>query len=359
MELKRKVLQTIKEQDLVRDGDHLVLGFSGGPDSLALFYSLLEIMRDNRKTGGKYGFSFTIHPVHVNHKMRPGAAEEDQAFCEEFCRNLAETEEGVFPLRVFTEDCNALAKEMKITSEEAGRLVRYDAFRQVAGEVKEHYGCTSDQVRILVAQNMNDQAETVLFRILRGTGPDGLSGIAPKRTDESGFAVIRPLLNVSRQEIEAYISEKELEPRRDHTNDEAVYTRNKIRLELIPFIEEKFNPNLTETLARLADLARDDKEYIHRQAHEAYEAASTREGRLSIGILNQMMPALRSRVYMAALKDKGLTEDVTQKHLKAIDSLREAMSHGGAFTELPGGYRVMRVKRELVFFAPDENKDFG
>ncbi len=359
MEFKKKILRTIKEQDLFRDGDHLVLGFSGGPDSLALFYSLLEILRDNRKTGGKYGLSFTLHPVHVNHKMRPGAAEEDQAFCEEFCRKLSETEEGVFPLIVFTEDCNALAAELKITSEEAGRLVRYRSFRQVGAEVQEKYGCGPDQIKILVAQNMNDQAETVLFRILRGTGTDGLSGIASKRTDESGYSVIRPLLNVSRREIEAYIEAKDLEPRRDLTNDEAVYTRNKIRLELIPFIEERFNPNVTETLSRLADVAREDKEYLHDQARSAYEEACTGEGRLDLRKLEAMMPALRSRVYMAALKDKGLTEDVTLKHLKAIDSLRYAMGHGCAYTELPGGYRVMRVRRELVFFAPGETNEPG
>lgn len=357
MELKKKILQTIKERDLLRDGDHLVIGFSGGPDSLALFYSLLEILRDNRKTSGKFGLNFTLHPVHVNHKMRPGAAEEDQAFCEEFCGKLAETEEGVFPLQVFTEDCNALAKEMKITSEEAGRLVRYRSFRQVADQVKAQFGCKPDHVKILVAQNMNDQAETVLFRILRGAGTDGLSGIAYTRTDESGYSVVRPLLNVSRQEIEVYLEEKGLEPRRDLTNDEALYTRNKIRLELIPFLEENFNPNVTETLARLAELAGEDKEFLHREAQKAYEEARTGEGRLDSKKLEAMMPALRSRVYMAALKDKGLKEDVTRKHLKAIDDLREALGHGGAYTELPGGYRVMRDRRELVFFAPGETPE--
>ena len=354
MELKKKILGTIKDRDLVKDGDHLVIGFSGGPDSLALFYGLLEILRDNRKTGGRFGLNFTLHPVHVNHKMRPGAAEEDQAFCEEFCRDLAETEEGVFPLRVFTEDCNALARELKVTSEEAGRMVRYRSFRQVADEVRASFKCGQYQVKILVAQNMNDQAETVLFRILRGTGTDGLSGIAYSRADESGYAVLRPLLNVSRQEIEAYIEEKSLEPRRDHTNEEAIYTRNKIRLELIPYLEENFNPNITETLARLAELAGEDKEYLHSEANRAYEEARTGEGRLDIKKLRAMMPALRTRVYMAALRDKGLTEDVTRKHLISIDRVREAMGHGGAYAELPGGYRVMRQKGELVFFAPEE-----
>ncbi|MBQ7703691.1 MAG: TilS substrate-binding domain-containing protein, partial [Firmicutes bacterium] len=184
-----------------------------------------------------------------------------------------------------------------------------------------------------------------------------MAGIAPKRLDESGYQVIRPLLNVSRKEIEAYIEEKGLEPRRDLTNDEALYTRNKIRLELIPLLEKEFNPNVTETLARLAELAGEDKEFLHHMARAAYEGAATGEGRLDIRKLNDMMPALRTRVYMAALKDKGLTEDVTAKHLKAIDALREAMNHGNPYTELPGGYRVMRVKRELVFFAPGEQRN--
>ncbi len=170
-----------------------------------------------------------------------------------------------------------------LTSEEAGRKARYDAFfetaqgiaqeltqgiaqelaqgfaqglaQELAGELEQH--CTqepsmpgTDKIAIAVAQNANDQAETILFRMLRGTGTDGLAGIAYKRY-ERGFAIVRPLLDVPRDEIEKYCEERNLSPRIDHTNNEAIYARNKIRLELLPMLREKFNPNIIETINRL------------------------------------------------------------------------------------------------------------
>jgi tRNA(Ile)-lysidine synthase len=337
---EESVKKTIETRGLIPKGSAVILGLSAGPDSLCLLHILL---------GLKEKLGFELRALHVNHMLRGADADADESFARSFCE-----EQGI-PLRVVKKDVMAMAKEQGLSTEDAGRRVRYEAFFRYAEELRKD----GRPALIALAHNRNDQAETVLFRILRGTGTDGLSGIASKRTDESGYSVIRPLLNVSRREIEAYIEAKDLEPRRDLTNDEAVYTRNKIRLELIPFIEERFNPNVTETLSRLADVAREDKEYLHDQARRAYEEACTGEGRLDLRKLEAMMPALRSRVYMAALKDKGLTEDVTLKHLKAIDSLRYAMGHGCAYTELPGGYRVMRVRRELVFFAPGETNEPG
>ena len=354
MEFKRKILGTIKEKNLIKDGDHLVLGLSGGPDSLSLYHALLELKKDNLKTGGKFGFSFTLHPVHVNHKFRPGAAEEDQKYCEELCLRVSQETEGFFPLRSFEVDCNALASELGMTSEEAGRKARYDAFRTVCREVMEKYSCEKDAVKILVAQNANDQAETILFRILRGTGPDGLSGIAYDRGDESGFRVIRPLLDIKRDEIEKYCEEKGLEPRRDHTNEEALYSRNKIRLELLPLLEKEFNPNIIDTLNRLGRLESEDKGYIYKEALRAMEDARTGAMSFDIRKLGQLDPAVRSRVYMLALNAVGMRENITEKHMRAIESIRVSQNHKEAYTELTGGFRVSRKKNELVFYPNGE-----
>ena len=254
--MKQRVLETIKTHELLEDGTHIVLGLSGGPDSVCLFDVLLELSAVK---------NFRIHPVHVNHKFRPGDAERDQEYVEELCRQRGLT------CRTFTVDCNALAREEGLTSEEAGRKARYDAFfetaqgitqgfaqglaQELAGELEQH--CTqepsmpgTDKIAIAVAQNANDQAETILFRMLRGTGTDGLAGIAYKRY-ERGFAIVRPLLDVPRDEIEKYCEERNLSPRIDHTNNEAIYARNKIRLELLPMLREKFNPNIIETINRL------------------------------------------------------------------------------------------------------------
>ena len=354
MEFKVRILNTVKERDLFKDGDHLVLGLSGGPDSLSLYNALLELMEDNIRTRGRFGFSFTLHPVHVNHKFRPGAAEEDQAFCEKLTKTWNEKLADAYPVRSFVVDCNAMAKELGMTSEEAGRKARYDAFRTVGKEVMDSFGCEAGKVKILVAQNADDQAETILFRILRGTGPDGLGGIAYKRDDESGFEVVRPILDITRDEIEKYCSEKGLEPRRDHTNEEALYARNKIRLELLPLLKKEYNPNITETLNRLGRLASEDKGYIYERAAEAYEEALTGEHSLDVRKLKELAPSVRKRVFLMALSASGKRENVTEKHLRAVEAVMNSNNHKAATAELTGGFRVARIKRDLIFYREDE-----
>ena len=211
-----------------------------------------------------------------------------------------------------------------------------------------------ESIKILVAQNANDQAETILFRILRGTGPDGLSGIAYEREDESGFRVVRPLLDIKREEIERYCEEKGLRPRRDHTNDEAIYSRNKIRLELIPLLEKEYNPSVIDALNRLGRLSQEDKGYIYKTALEAYEDAMTDQGTLDIRKLDLLDLPVRNRVYMLALSDAGMRENMTEKHLRAIEKIRLSRNHPMAYTELSDGFRVARKKHELVFYREDE-----
>jgi len=353
MELKTKILNTVKERELFKDGDHLVLGLSGGPDSLSLYNALLELMEDNLRTSGRFGISFTLHPVHVNHKFRPGAAEEDQAFCEKTAMDASEMLSGAYPIRSFTVDCNALASELGMTGEEAGRKARYDAFRTVGREVMDEFSCGPEKVKILVAQNADDQAETILFRILRGTGTDGLSGMAYDREDESGFRVIRPILDIKREEIERYCEEKGLEPRRDHTNEEAVYARNKIRLELLPLLKKEYNPGITDALNRLGRLAEEDKGYIYKNAVSALERLRTGEHSFEVRGLKELEPSVRKRVYLLALSEIGMRENVTEKHLKAVDSVLGSQNHKAATAELTGGFRVSRIRRDLVFFKED------
>ena len=140
----------------------------------------------------------TLHPVHINHMFRPGAAERDQKYVEELCEKMGT------PAISMTVDCSRMASELGMTSEEAGRKARYDAFFEAAGRIEEEPG---RRVRIAVAHNAEDQAETVLFRILRGTGTDGLAGMAYEREERRGdrtYPVIRPLLDTSRKDIEEY-----------------------------------------------------------------------------------------------------------------------------------------------------------
>ena len=222
--LEKKVLDAITEYKLIEENDHIVVGVSGGPDSMALLYCLLEA----RKT-----IPFSIHIAHVNHGVRGEEARSDQLFVERISKELG--------LPYYTINVNMIeyGKERGITAEEAGRELRYGFFR----DILERHG----RGKIAVAHNMNDQAETLLMRIMRGTGPDGLKGMDYKSDD-----IIRPILGIDRKEIEDYIRQKGIETVLDKTNLQPIYSRNKVRLELIPYIEENFNPNIVTTLWRMS-----------------------------------------------------------------------------------------------------------
>ncbi|MEA4922973.1 MAG: tRNA lysidine(34) synthetase TilS [Eubacteriaceae bacterium] len=322
---KTTILKTIDEHKLLNEGDHLVLGLSGGPDSLCLFDVLCSI-RDEMK--------LKIDAVHVNHKFRPGDAEEDQSFVEQICK-----ERGI-RCWAYEEDCRAIARELGLTDEEAGRKVRYDAFARVSGElVKE--GENAEKIKIAVAQNLNDQAETLLFRILRGTGTDGLSGIEYLRRDRTGFFIIRPLLDVARDDVEEYCRVHELQPRIDKTNNESVYTRNKIRLELLPYLEENFNENIRDAINRLCKIAREDTDFIWKKTEEAWKEVfiSNTGGVCSLNreVMKDMPPAIRHRIIMKAFSEVGLHRDISYTHLEQASLLIDK-GKSSASIDFPMGY---------------------
>lgn len=332
--VENKIINRIEKSNLINRGEHVVIGLSGGPDSVCLFY-VLDKLREE--------MNLQIYPVHINHKFRPGAAEADQEYCENLCRQMGYT------CRSFVFDCMAIAKEKKMTSEEAGRLVRYDSFAKVAMELV-NKGIPKESIKIAVAQNADDQAETVLFRLVRGAGIDGISGISYLRTDENGFKIIRPLLDVYKVEILEYCKQKDLNPCIDKTNFEEVYTRNKYRLDLIPHIEEKFNPAFKDALIRLAESARWDKEYLYEEAGKLYRKALCEETdkqiTLSGSVLAEAPKALRIRVFSMALAKLGLEKDVAFSHFDGLESLLANPNPSARF-DLPAGYYGIKVYENL------------
>lgn len=242
--LEDKVLNTIKKYELIEKGNTIVIGVSGGPDSMALLNSLYNLNK-NRKIDCK------IVVAHINHGIRKEADEETK-FVQKFCENRE------IPCYIKKEKVEELAKKQKIGTEEAGRKLRYSFFEEVLEKTKAS--------KIATAHNANDNAETVLMNIIRGSGTAGLKGIEIKRENK----YIRPLIKCERNEIEEYCSKEQLDPRQDKTNKENIYTRNKIRNELIPFIQEKFNPNIIVTLNRLSELAYNENEYIQNQTKIEY-----------------------------------------------------------------------------------------
>lgn len=322
--------------------------------------------------------NLTIHPVHVNHKFRPGAAEEDQKYVEALCRQRG------LVCKSFVVDCNKLAQEEGLTSEEAGRKARYEAFTKTAAEIAEH--AAQEKIVIAVAQNANDQAETILFRILRGTGTDGLAGIAYKRY-EGDVPVVRPLLDVMRDEIEKYCEARNLSPRIDHTNKEAIYARNKIRLELLPYLAENLNANIIETIDRLGRNAACDKEFLNEEAERALVTALVRDGtacekndrrrvdgvregggkcvdgrqsgaetEIFVSNVKSIHRAVRMRVYNKVLAGIGLTENITEAQLSAVERVLFSESPS-AVCDLADGYRVAKVYDRLRFYKTVETQD--
>ena len=164
--VKKNIKNTIVKNNLINAGEHIVIGLSGGPDSVCLFSVLAELQDE---------LQITLHAVHVNHGFRPGAAEDDQQYVEQLCRKMG------IECTSFVYDCNAVAEELGLSSEEAGRKVRYESFMTVAEQID----APEEKIKIAVAQNADDQAETVLFRLMRGTGTDGLAGMAYSRMEKN------------------------------------------------------------------------------------------------------------------------------------------------------------------------------
>lgn len=243
--LEKKVLNTIKKYELIKNGDNIVVGVSGGPDSMALLNSLINIKQTSN-------IKFDIVVAHINHMIRTEAEEETkyvQAFCKE--KNIE--------CFVKREKVEEIAKNDKIGTEEAGRKVRYSFFDEVAKKVNAN--------KIATAHNANDNAETVLMNIIRGSGTSGLKGIEPIRENK----YIRALIECTRSEIEEYCEEQRLKPKIDKSNMENIYTRNKIRNLLIPYIKENFNPNIITSLNRLSALASSENIFIEKKVEESYK----------------------------------------------------------------------------------------
>lgn len=241
--MKNKVLNTIKKYNLIQENDKIVIGVSGGPDSMCLLHIL---------NGLKEKLNFEIVVAHINHMIRKEAEEETQ-YVKNFCDKLG--------IKCYIKRIDVIDKsnKEKIGTEEAGRKARYDFFEEVLNIVNAN--------KIATAHNENDNAETVLMNIFRGAGTSGLKGIEPIRDNK----YIRPIIECERSEIEEYCRVNKLQPKIDKTNLENVYTRNKIRNVLIPEIKKEFNPNIIESLNKLSILARQENNFIQEYAKNIME----------------------------------------------------------------------------------------
>ena len=342
MDLIRTVEALIEERELLDQGDGVIVGCSGGPDSMCLLHLLMGLQER---------MELTLKVVHLEHGFRGDASERDAQYVEDFCEQYG------IPCVIHREQVRELAKQAGISEETAGREARYRHFFRERENLRQDMiraGKTDPQVKIAVAHNKNDQAETILMRIMRGTGLEGLCGMELKRED----GIIRPLLTTDRSDIESYCEQYVLEPRRDLTNEEAEYTRNRIRLELLPYMKGQFNDNVEDALIRLAAIASESCEVIREEAQRCMsELRRDERGRVidREGLAVQK-DGIRHEILRQTMKAMGLTTNVSAVHLHQIDELLCGEAASGS-VDLPGGYRMSVGYGQIAWQSPDEAGD--
>ncbi len=320
-----KVINTISKFDMIKKGDTIAVGVSGGADSVCLLDVLNSFKED---------FELNIIIVHINHNIRGAEADSD----EDYVISLGERYN--LPVKVFSYPCEEMAKAEGISTEEMGRRLRYKAFNDVAGK----------SGKIAVAHNINDNCETMFINFIRGTGLRGLGGIAPVRDN-----IIRPLIGVTKAEIEKYCIENKLKYCSDRTNYEDIYTRNKLRLNIIPLIEKSFNKDISSTLFRTANILRSEEEYINSQALKAYINCLVEEHRIDIEKLKSFDYVIQRRIVRTGFRD-FLTDlhDISYDHVESVLALCNGES--GRIAELPSGLRAVREHNTLYFYKDKKDK---
>lgn len=323
MNFEQKVKRFIEKYHMLSEGAGVLVGLSGGADSVALL-EVLCALREHWK--------LRIAAVHVHHGVRQEAWQD-----VELCKNLCAEKEIAFYCEYA--DVPKLAREWGLSVEEAGRKVRYMLFEKYRQQLELDF--------IAVAHHQNDQAETMLFQLFRGSGLRGLSGIPVQRG-----CIIRPLAGVSRLEIEEYLESRQQDYVVDATNLTDVYTRNKIRQHILPLAEE-IAPGAIENMNRAGAQLREIQEFMQEQAESFLEKNSQREQNsealhIQVAALKAVHPALQKAVIMTAIEQAFHSRrDITEKHVEAI---RDLLNKGGEkVVNLPKAGVVIKTYERLTF----------
>lgn len=297
-----KILKFVKENRILENGDSVVLGVSGGADSICMLYILNEL---------KCEMNLTLTAVHVNHHIRGEEADEDMNYVVSRCEKL-----GV-PLEVFHIFVKDEARKRGMTEEEAGRACRYECFESICSKTGAN--------KIAVAHNLNDNSETILFNLFRGTGVKGLSGIPVRRAN-----VVRPLLCCTRDEIEMYLTANGIDYRNDSTNFQTEYSRNRLRLDVIPYIKENINSKAEYNIVNVGEELREIDSYLEEETQKAFkQMVIEKSGKENIGLLicdeafalNEVILKRVVRVVINQLA--GQLKDITRVHVNSVLALKD------------------------------------
>ena len=294
--MEEQFLKTIKKFNLINNGDSIVVGVSGGPDSICLLTMLNKF---------KQKLNIKIYVAHINHMLREEADSETQ-YVQNYCEELG--------IECYVKKIDIIRKSEidKTGTEEAGRNARYEFFEEVLEKTNSN--------KIATAHNSNDNAETVLMNIIRGTGTSGLKGIEPIRDNK----FIRPIIECERTQIENYCEIHKLNPKFDKSNKENIYTRNKIRNLLIPYIQREFNSNIISSINRLSELAQNENEYLDEQANIILKDIMLEDTNFVLDLkkFNELNNVVKSRVILISIqKVLGTTQGIEKVHIDDIIKL--------------------------------------
>lgn len=313
-----QVKQTIAAYDMLRPDEPVLVALSGGADSVALLHAL-------------WALDYPVRAFHLNHCLRGAESDRDEAFCRALCARL-----GV-ELTVERVDVAAAAREQGNGVEETARRMRYARLQDAAQGMK-----------IATAHTADDNLETVLFHLVRGTGPKGLAGIPPVRGQ-----IIRPMLRVERMQVEEYLASIGQDYVTDSTNADDAYTRNRIRHTVVPALRE-IQPSAAQAAARLGDLLRQDEDCLDGLVQECMAQAARPDGAWEIAPLRQVHPAVRTRALRRLLAQDGMPlRDLTAQHIFALEQLLES-EKPSASCDLPHGFTARREYGALRLVREEE-----
>ena len=318
MDMIKKLLEFVNKNKILEYGDSVILGVSGGADSICMLHLLDSVKKE---------LGLKLYVVHIHHGIRGEEADRDAEFVRQASENL-----GV-PCRIFHLNIPAIAQEKKMSEEEAGRQARYETFEKIAMEVNAN--------KIAVAHNLNDNSETVLFNLFRGSKLKGLTGIPARRG-----RIIRPLLCFSRAEIEEYLTVHHLQYCTDSTNKETGYSRNKLRLEILPYIKDNINSKAEYNIVSAAEGLKEVYDYIESQTDDAYGQYVADNTLLNAA---KELPSviLKEVIRQWIFHNAGKLKDITGKHIDmVVDLLNNTVSKK---IELPYSLTIKKGYHGLEF----------
>lgn len=328
--LLQKVIKYNKKYNMLQEGDGVLVGLSGGADSVCLLYILKDLAEK---------LHFSLYALHVNHGIRGTAADADEQFVTDLCSKLN------VPFISIKEDIVDYAKKNRVSLEEGGRIVRYAALERV----KQEWGCN----KIALAHHANDSAETMLFHLFRGGKLAGLAGIPPVRG-----SIIRPLLCCGRKEIETWLKERNISYCTDASNFSEDYTRNKIRHRMITYAEEEINPKTVLHMQQTAEYIRQVKEFVEEETKRLFEKAVQKKQNVycvSIPVLSEASLFLQQQLIYQLLGELGGLKDVTELHVTQVLSLMEKQS--GRCVNLAGGILAEHSYDTVLLWKKQEEKE--